>query len=145
MKPTLCLRIASILTVLCGIAHTFGAVTNPPDSGAMQAAALAMKNSPFDALGHSRTYWDFFMGYGISMSVTFLVQAIIFWQLGAIAKTDAYRIRNIVLAFCLGFVGWAVLAWRYFFAPPLIGELLIAAALFAAYLACRRAPVAQVI
>lgn len=140
MIATLYLRAASVLTFLCGAAHTFGAVINKPDAGAMQAAATAMQSSPFDALGHSRTYWDFFTGYGLSISITFLVQAIIFWQLAAIAKTHAYRVRGIVFVFCLGYAGWAVMAWRYFFAPPLIGELLIVLALFAAYLACRKAP-----
>jgi hypothetical protein len=47
--------------------------------------------------------------------------------------TDVVRTRPIVMAFCVAYVAYAVLAWRYFFVAPLVFELLIALCLLGAW------------
>jgi hypothetical protein len=101
--------------------------------GAQQSALDAMRHYRFDTMGSSRTYWDFFLGYGLFLSVNFLLQAILFWLLGSMVETKVGR--GIVLTFGLGYLAFAALAWRYFFAGPVVFELLIAGCLLGAYAA----------
>jgi hypothetical protein len=131
----LLLRIASLLTLLHGIGHTIGGVFSvdvPPGTPEGNVVAV-MKSTHFDVMGATRTYWDFFFGFGLIITVSLLIQTILFWQLAGLAKTDAKRLRPIIAVFFLGHIGYAILAWRFFFAPPLIGSVLTAIALGLAY------------
>jgi hypothetical protein len=102
MKAILLLRIAAVMAFLHGVLHTIGGVFGGAAPGAQATAVAAMKTNQFDLNGLTRTYWDFFIGYGLFITVSFLVEAVVFWQLAAVAKTDAARTRPIVMAFCGG-------------------------------------------
>jgi hypothetical protein len=134
MKTTLFLRIASVLTIIHAILHTFGAVVSKPNNGAPEIAIIeTMKSRAFNVMGSMRTYWDFFFGYGLLVTITLLVQGVLFWQLGTMAKTNAAQIRPILLLFSFNFIATTVVAWKYFFIAPAVTELLIAAFLAGAY------------
>ena len=77
-----------------------------------------MKSFHFDAMGVIRTYWDFYVGFGLFISVCLLLQAAVLWQLGSIAKENAIQVRPLVGTFVLAYVGCAVLAWRFMFTIP---------------------------
>jgi hypothetical protein len=126
MNSTLCLRIASVLTFIHAALHTIGGVFGGAAPGAQQAAVAAMKANEFLAMGVTRTYWDFHMGMGLVVSVFLTAEAVVFWQLGSLAKTDGLRLRPILATFLVGYLGVAVVSYRYFFAGPVITELLIA-------------------
>jgi hypothetical protein len=51
------------------------------------------------------------------------------WQLGCLAKSDALRLRPILTTFLVGYLCIFAISYRYFFAGPVITELLIAACL----------------
>ena len=138
MKATVLLRVAAVLALLHGIGHTVGGVFGAAAPGAQETAMLAMKMNRFDAMGTTRSYWDFFMGYGLFITVNFLVQAVVFWQLASMAKVDAVRTRPIMMAFCVGYVAYAVLAWRYFFVGPVVLEGVIALCLLGAWVVAGR-------
>jgi len=136
MSSTLYLRIASVLTINHAILHTVGGVLSKPRNGAPEIAVIdAMKSQSFNVMGSVRTYWDFFYGYGWLLGLALLVQGILFWQLGTIAKTNAAQLRPIIALFCLNFLVTTVIAWKYFFIAPAVTEILIAAFLAAAYVA----------
>lgn len=134
-SSALFLRIASFLSLLHCIGHTIGGVFGidaPP--GTTEGKVIdAMKSNHFDVMGANRSFWDFFFGFGLNISVSELVQAVLFWQLAGLAKTDPRRLRPIIAGFFLANIAYAILAWRYFFAPPLVGAVLTAIALGLAY------------
>ncbi len=80
----------------------------------------------FDFLGSVRSYWDFYFGYGLFAAFTSVVEAALFWQLAVLVTTDPVRLRPVVALFCFANVGYALLAWKYFFITPIIPDLLIA-------------------
>jgi len=134
VKPTILLRVASILTLIHAVLHTIGGVFGKPKNGSDEVAVLeTMKAHQFLVMGSSRTYWDFFFGYGLILSICLLVEAVLFWQLGEIAKSQPKLIRPILAAFILAFCGTALIAGRYFFLGPTITEVLIAGCLAGAY------------
>ncbi len=139
MKPALLLRIASVLTFLHAVAHTIGGVFGKAAPGPQQAAVLAMKTIQFQILGGlTRSYWDFYLGEGLAITIFLLVEAVVFWQLGSLAKKGAVPLRPIMAAFLVGYLVLAVNSWRFFFAPPVIGEILIALCLGLAIFTSRR-------
>ena len=140
VSPTLLLRVASVLTVLHSIGHTIGGVfsVDAPPGTKEGAVVSTMKSTQFDVMGATRSFWDFFIGYGLTISVSSLLQAVVFWQLAGLAKSDPDRIRPIIAAFLVANLGFAILAWKYFFIPPLLGDLLITIALGLAYLRAGR-------
>jgi hypothetical protein len=126
MRTTLFLRIASVLTFIHAALHTIGGVFGGVAPGAQQAAVSAMQVNQFQMMGVTRTFWDFYMGFGLVVSVFLTVGAVVFWQLSSLAKTDGLRLRPVLATFLVGFLGVAVLSYRYFFAAPVITEILIA-------------------
>jgi hypothetical protein len=133
MKPTLFLRIASVLTLIHCALHTIGGVFGKPRSGAELAVIEAMKSHPFDFMGSLRSYWDFYFGYGLFVTINLLIQGLLFWQLATMAKTNAAWTRPILALFFLNYVAMAIIAWKYFFIAPAVTELLIAACLALAF------------
>jgi len=97
-----------------------------------------MKSTHFNIQGFSRSYWDFFVGFGFFVTVFLLFAAALAWQLGGVAAETLARLRLIAWAFALCFVAITVLSWRYFFAIPLVLSFLITVCLIlAAWLAMK--------
>jgi hypothetical protein len=126
MRTVLFLRIASVLTLIHAVLHTIGGVFGGAAPGPQQAAVTAMQVNQFPVMGVTRTFWDFYMGLGLAGSVSMTVEAVVFWQLSSLAKTDALRLRPVLATFLIGFLGVAVVSYRYFFVAPVIVEVLIA-------------------
>jgi hypothetical protein len=126
MRTVIFLRIASVLTLIHAALHTIGGVFGGPAPGVQQATVAVMKANEFLVMGVTRSYWDFYMGFGLVVSVFLTLEAIVFWQLGSLAKIDALRLRPLLATFLVGYLGAAVVSYRYFFAAPVITEILIA-------------------
>lgn len=137
MKPAVYLRIASILTLLHAVLHTAGGVFAKPQPGAAAEAAGAMRSNLFIVMGLVRSYWVFYKGMGLAVSVFLAVEAIVFWQLASLAKTDAGRIRPMLVTFLAGYLVLAVVSYRFFFLAPVITEILIALCLGMAVMKAR--------
>jgi hypothetical protein len=129
MKPLLFLRIASVLTLIHSALHTIGGVFGKPAPGVEAATLAIMKANAFGVMGVTRTYSDFLRGMGLAVTVFLTVEAIVFWQLGTLAKTDALRLRPILASFLVAYLAMAVNAYTYIFLGPVIAEILIAACL----------------
>jgi hypothetical protein len=115
MKTSLWLRAAAVLTLLYAIGHTSGMPWTPSLGEREAAAVAAMKSAPFDVMGSSRTYWDFYVGFGAILGAYLAVQAVVLWLLGGVADTLAQRLRPFIAAFLVSFAVNAVLAWQFFF------------------------------
>lgn len=144
MKPVIFLRIASVLTVIHAVLHTIGGVFSSADQGPATIAVGAMKSNQFLLMGHMRSYWDFYRGLGLTVSILLAAEGIVFWQLGSLAKTDAARLRPVVATFLLAYLAMAVNSNAYFFIGPVITEILIAACLGAAIVTANSAVGARV-
>jgi len=132
MKPSLLLRIASILALLFAAGHTSGGLSSWSPAGETDVLR-AMRSFHFDAAGVSRTYLDFYLGFGFVNGVFLLMQAVVFWQLASIAKTDAFRVRPLIGSFLLANAVSAFLAWRFIFVVPVVSFAAIAACLGLAF------------
>jgi hypothetical protein len=140
MKTSPLLKIAAVLMFLYFVGHTAGAPWTPGETPADVAVVNAMKSEHFPVIGSQRSYWDFYFGFGLIISVMQLFQAVVLWQLAILAKTDAARIRPIIAVFCASLVINAALSWIYFFAIPVVIALMIAICLALAFVSAGRNP-----
>jgi hypothetical protein len=143
MRPVIFLRIASVLTLTHAALHTIGGVFGGAAPGVQQATVVVMKANEFMVMGVTRSYWDFYRGFGLVVSVFLTLEAVVFWQLGSLAKTDALRLRPVLATFLVGYLCAAVVSYRYFFAAPVITEILIALCLGLAIVSARQAGLSQ--
>jgi hypothetical protein len=119
MKASVLNKIVSCLLVLFCVGHTLGFRQTDPRWG-VGSLVESMRTIHFDAQGFSRTYWDFFVGFGLFVSVFFLFSAILAWQLGAMSREALVHMPVLTWGFAICFVGVTVLTWRYFFIAPII-------------------------
>jgi len=126
------LRIAAVLTFIHAVLHTVGGVFGSVGPGPASVAAAAMKANQFLVIGHMRSYWNFYRGLGLTVTICLTAEAVLFWQLGSLAKTDGRRLRPILITFLIAYAVLAVNSNAYFFFGPVVAEILIAACLGAA-------------
>lgn len=138
MKSVIYLRIASILTLIHAVLHTVGGVFGKPEPGVAATVAATMRLR-FEFFGAMHSYADFYRGMGLAVSTFLTMDAIIFWLLATLAKSDAARLRPILAFFLLGYLAFAVNSFLFFFAAPVVTELLIAACLAAAIITAKPA------
>src|SRR2546426_10686777 len=119
MKASLLYRIASVLLLLFAIGHTLGFRQNNPEWG-VGSLIDSMRSIHFDALGFTRTYWDFFSAFGLFFSVFLLFSAVLAWLLGGLPPETLARVRSIAWALAICFVAITALSWRYAFTIPIV-------------------------
>jgi len=122
-------RIAAVLILLFDLGHTAGYPWSDPKWG---VDTLAMRSSHFQILGFNRTYWDFYVGFGLFVSVFFLLAAVIAWQLGSLPAPSVPLLRATAWALPLCFAAVTVLSWTHFFSIPIVFSSLITVCLLIA-------------
>ena len=131
MKASVLYRIASVLLLLFAIGHTVGFRQTDPKWG-VDSLIASMRSIHFDAQGFSRTYWDFYTGFGLFVSVFLLFAAVLAWQLGSLPAETLARMRGTAWALALCFAAVTALSWAYFFIAPIVFSIVITACLIAA-------------
>jgi hypothetical protein len=132
VTTTLLLRIASVISLLFTAGHTMGGLRKWSPMGD-NAVLKAMTDVRFDTMGANRSYLDFFMGFGWSISVFMLMQTILLWQLASLARTDPARLRPMIAIIALATVASGIIAWRFIFPVPALFSGALAIVLAAAY------------
>lgn len=122
-------RIAAVLILLFAIGHSSGFPWSDPAWG---VDLHAVRSTHFDVLGSSRSYWDFYLGFGLFNSVFLLLAAVLAWQLGSL-RGQAFRfVRTTAWVLALCFAAVTALSWRYFFVIPIAFSTAITVCLVAA-------------
>lgn len=135
MNARLLLRVASIIALVFALGHTSGGPWTPSEEPNAAAVVEAMKSVSFDAMGTSRSYWDFYFGFGANISVYMFAQAALLWLLAALAKTQPASARPFVAVMLASCAANGFLAWRYFFVLPLVLSVVMAICLVLALFA----------
>ena len=140
MKPVTLVRMAAVFALIHAVLHTIGGVFGKIEAGPATVAVTAMKANRFLAFGTLRTFWDFYMGLGLGVTIFLTMEAMVLWFLAPLTATHDGKLRPPLAVFAIGYLTFAVDSFRYFFLGPVVVEILIAACLFAAVAAMRRDP-----
>jgi hypothetical protein len=134
MKSVIFLRAAAALTLLHAVLHTVGGVFGKADPGVAAATVAVMQANRFPVLGVTRSYWDFYRGMGLGISICLTAEGLAFWMLGSLARRDSARLRPILAVFMVAYLVFSLNSYVYFFSAPVVVEILIAACLGTAIL-----------
>lgn len=137
MKASTLYRIAAVLLLLFAVGHTIGFSQSEPAWG-IDALLASMRSIHFDVQGFHRTYWEFFMGAGVTVGVLYLFAALLAWELGGLPAATRARMRGTSWAFALAFAAITVVSWMYLFVIPVAFALVITVCLTAAAWASAR-------
>ena len=124
MKASLLYRIAAVLLLFFAAGHTFGFRQSDPSWG-IDSLLASMRTIHFDVQGFSRTYWDFFVGAGLSVGLFYLFTSVLAWQLGGLSPQTLSGMRLTVWALPLCFAVLTVVSWRYLFLVPIVFSIAI--------------------
>jgi hypothetical protein len=123
-------RLAAYVLVLFAYGHTFGAVIPTPQFGAESAAvASAMKTVHFAAQGANCTWYGFYRGFGIFVSIFFVFSALMAWHLGGRTVEERRAFAPVTWALFASFAGSIVTSSVYFFPAPIVFSILVTARL----------------
>ncbi len=126
-----------MISLLFAAGHTLGGRKSWSPIGDNEVLQ-AMRSFRFDAQGASRTYLDFYLGFGFCLSAYLLLQAALLWQLAKIAQDDPPLVRPLIASFLVAFLGLALVSWKFIFILPVAFFAVLAAILSAALLASWR-------
>jgi hypothetical protein len=131
LKASVLYRIASVLLLLFAIAHTLGFRQIDP-TWRVDSLVASMQSTHFDIQGFRRTYWDFYVGFGLFVSVFLVFAAVLAWQLGGLSADTLARMRGTGWALALCFGAVTILSWSHFFVAPVVFSIAITVCLIAA-------------
>jgi hypothetical protein len=121
MKPWIWLRTLAVLLGIFAIGHTLGTAAPKVTYGPQEAAVFAaMQGFRFRIMGFDRTYWEFFRGFALIISVLLLLMMAIAWQLSTISKQSHRLALPMAVTLQLGCVGLLILSWLFFFGGPIV-------------------------
>jgi len=122
-------RTAAVLMLLYALGHS---ASYPWSDPGWQVDLGGLQTKHFNILGFSRTYWDFYVGHGLFVSVLLLLAAVVDWQLGGLPAATLSHMRITAWALSLCFAALTALSWWYFFAIPIAFTSAITVCLVAA-------------
>lgn len=136
MTTTLFLRTASIISAIFTLGHTAGGLRkwSPMGDNEVLRAMTAVR---FDTMGAHRSYLDFYMGFGWSITVAMVMQTVLLWQMASLARTNPASVRPMIALIALATVASGVIAWRFIFPVPALFSTALVIALAAAYFVAR--------
>lgn len=119
MKYLTPFRIATYLLVLFFAGHTLGGMLAQRSLGlAADAVFASMKAVHFDFNGSTCSWYGFWFGFGLMVSVFLLFSAVVAWRLDAVRPESWPAVSAIAWALVAAYACTAVLSWAYFFAGP---------------------------
>jgi hypothetical protein len=126
------LRIAAVIFLLFAIGHWFFAPWAIGVEGQALETLAATARADHPVFGFMRSYWDFHVGFGHMVGVTFVMEAALLWVLASLAE-GAAPLRGLLGVLLVANVAIAALQFAYFFWPPIILSVLATAILAMAW------------
>ena len=117
-------RALAVILGLFAAGHTVGTAVPHVTRGAAEGNVFrAMQGFRFPVMGFERSYWDFYRGFALTISVQLALMAVIAWQVGSVGQRDARQALPLGVALLAGCAGLAVISWFFFFGGPITFSL----------------------
>jgi len=120
MKTAWWYRASSLLLVLFAVGHTLGFRKTDVWPDKVKPVVAGMQTVYFPADGFLRSYWDFYVGFGLFVTVMMLFAAIVTWQMASLPQETLSRMKLVRWSLAIAFAVITGMTWRYFFLAPLI-------------------------
>lgn len=115
------LRVLAVVLGVFALGHTVGTAAPKVTRGMREAVVVsAMQGYRFPVMGFDRTYWDFYRGFALTISVTMFAMAAVAWQLAAVSRRAPTEALPMAVTLLVGCVGILLVSLKFFFAPPIV-------------------------
>jgi hypothetical protein len=131
MTASLLYHSAAVLLVLYAAGHTMGFQRVDPTWG-IDSFVSGLRTTQFNVQGRRHSYWDFYVGFGLFVTVLLAFAAVLAWQLGGLPAATLATMPLITWGLAACFVAATAVTWRYFFAAPIVFSVVITLCLLAA-------------
>jgi hypothetical protein len=119
-------RLAAYALVLYTLGHTFGAVVATPNFGAESMKVVdAMTNIHVRAQGSDCTWYGFYRGFGIFVSIFFMFSVAMTWHVGGKTLEERRAFLPVMWWLVACYAISIVTGWLYFFTMPILFSTLI--------------------
>jgi hypothetical protein len=136
MKAKLWLRIAAVISLLFALGHTLGSFKYWSPMGD-NPVLQTMRQTHFEVMGVSRTYFDFYMAFGYCLSVAGFMQSILLWQLAGLVTTEPARVRAMIAVITAAVVVSGIISWLMIVPVPAYFSLALVVPLVVALVKAR--------
>ncbi len=130
------LRISAVVSLLLAVGHSLGGRKSWSPTGELPVLQQ-MRDNHFEVMGVNRSFFDFYMAFGWSLSIALFMQSILMWQLSGLVSTDVARARPMIAVITAAVVASAVIAWRMIFPVPAYVETALSVCLIMALVQAR--------
>lgn len=120
MKSSIWFRALAVLLAIFTLGHTFGtrkAVTTAPGEAAVIAS---MQQYQVPVMGFLRTYWDFYRGFSIIITLLLAALAVIAWQIGTLSRRNPREALPLAMTVLIVCIADALVSFVYFFTAPMV-------------------------
>ena len=131
MTASLLYRIAAVLLVFYAIGHTLGFRRVDPKWG-IDSYVSGLRTTQFNVQGRRHSYWDFYVGFGLFVTVLLAFAAVLAWQLGGLPAVTLAAMPLVTWGLAACFAAATIVTWRYFFAAPIVFSVVITLCLLVA-------------
>jgi hypothetical protein len=101
-----------------------------------------MREFHMSVSGVSRSYYDFYIGFGYSLSVCMVLQAVLLWLLAGLAQKHPELARPFVAVLFAASIVGAIITWRFIAPQPALISLAVTVTIGVSYFLLRRAKTA---
>lgn len=145
MKGRVPFVLSALLLVLFAAGHTYGFLAFKPASAEGLAVLSSMHTVSFTFGRSTHTYWDFYLGFGLFVSIYLLLAAVLAWELPVVREASHACYLVLAAALVIAQVLAALLSYKFFHGPPLVLSVAIVVCLAWGMLASSRSERAAVL
>ena len=133
MSTIALLRTSAVISLLFAAGHSLGGTKHwsPMGDNDVLASMTAVR---FDVMGVSRSYLDFYLGFGWTLSVFLLLQSVLLWQLSTLTRSNGVAVRPMIAAFTLANMASTAIAWYLILPVAALFSAILLLVLIAAFL-----------
>ena len=112
-------RALSVVLAIFTLGHTGGTRHSITNGLAENTVIAAMQNVHVPVMGFTRSYWEFYRGFSVTISVLLAALAVFAWQLGNLSRRDPAATLPLAVTMLASCVATAVVTFVYFFSAPM--------------------------
>ena len=137
MKASFWLRALALVLALFTLGHTIGNIPRITRGEQEASVVAAMQGFRFPIMGFTRSYWDFYQGFSLTITALLAVLMLIAWQAAGIADKSYQSALPFAVSLLVACAALGVISWHYFFAGPVIASCLAIGCATAAVISLR--------
>ena len=110
------------LAVVLGVftlGHTAGTRHSITHGLAEDTVIAAMQHVQIPVMGFNRSYWEFYRGFSVNISVLLAALAVLAWQLGNLSRRNPAATMPLAVTMLVSCIATAVVCFVYFFTAPM--------------------------